>query len=158
MPVFDEEKTRDLITEMLEESRGHWLEEDEARQQELVMDLAHEVCAEMVAENIHYVDERAAAQGELVETLRERLAALTKEQQTLRLESAKESEALESMILSESKKVAAEFRQQDATVTRAFADVETANSLAQSRFRLLMKDAFDNFKVSIELEQTKRMR
>jgi hypothetical protein len=92
VPVFDEEKTRDLITEMLEESRGHWLEEDEARQQEVVLELAHEVCAEMVAENIHYVDERAAAQGVLVETLRERLDTLTKEQHTLRLESARQSE------------------------------------------------------------------
>ena len=60
VPVFDEEKTRDLITAMLEESRGQWLEEDEARQQELVLELAHEVCAEMVTENINYVNERAA--------------------------------------------------------------------------------------------------
>jgi hypothetical protein len=62
------------------------------------------------------------------------------------------------MIQSESKRVAAKFRQQDDTLTRAFADADATNSLAQSKFRLLMKDAFDNFKVSIELEQTKRMR
>jgi len=36
VPVFDEEKTRELIPEMMEEYRGHWLEEDEAKQQELV--------------------------------------------------------------------------------------------------------------------------
>jgi hypothetical protein len=112
----------------------------------------------MVTENINYVNERAAEQGVLVETLRERLEALTKEQHTLRLDSAKKSEALESMIQSESKKVAARFKHQDDTVTRTFADADAANALAQNRFRILMKDAFDNFKVSIELEQTKRMR
>lgn len=31
VPVFDEEKTRELMAEMMEEYRGHWLEEDEAR-------------------------------------------------------------------------------------------------------------------------------
>ena len=36
MPVFDEEATRELIAEMLEEYRGHWLAEDEARYQELI--------------------------------------------------------------------------------------------------------------------------
>jgi hypothetical protein len=31
VPVFDEEKTKDLIADMMEEYRGHWLEEDEVR-------------------------------------------------------------------------------------------------------------------------------
>jgi phage regulator Rha-like protein len=62
------------------------------------------------------------------------------------------------MIHSESRKVAAKFKQQHDTVTRTFDEAAASNSLAQNKFRILMKEAFENFKISIELEQTKRMR
>jgi hypothetical protein len=60
VPVFDEEKMRDLMADMMEEYRGRWLEEDEVRQHELVQEMCHEICAEMVTENINHVNERAA--------------------------------------------------------------------------------------------------
>jgi len=62
------------------------------------------------------------------------------------------------MIQSDMRKVAAKFKQQHDTVTKTFDEVAAENALAQNKFRILMKEAFDNFKISIELEQTKRMR
>lgn len=158
VPVFDEEKTRELMAEMLEEYRGHWLEEDELRQHELVQELCHEICTEIVAENIHHVNERVAESGALLDGLQEHLEALEREQNILRLDSAKKSEALESLIQSESKKVAAKFKHHHDAITKTFDEAAAENALTHNKFRILMKEAFENFKISIELEQTKRMR
>ena len=54
--------------------------------------------------------------------------------------------------------MAAKFKHQHETVTKTFDEVAAENALAQNKFRILMKEAFENFKISIELEQTKRMR
>ena len=62
------------------------------------------------------------------------------------------------MIQSESRKVAAKFKQEHEAVSRTFDEAAADNALAQTKFSIKMKEAFEIFKKSIELEQTKRMR